>query len=93
MKDIQISQDSDGEKEKVSKLFHNSEVKFKRDKNFNEGLIQMPLDEDREVVIKKDFVMAVINLEVMSEVNIPVVSVCVVREKDFVKFVDDFVEN
>jgi hypothetical protein len=80
MRDVQIQQD--GISLVMSKLFYRSELNFLPDRNSANSLFTMPLDE---VVISSDFILAVINLEVLTEVNIPVVNVALIRENYFLK--------
>ncbi len=79
MQDVKIQQD--GIDLAMSKLFYQSEFNFLPDSSSTDSLFDYPLTD--EILIKSDFLLAVINLEVLTEVNIPVIKVALVREKDF----------
>jgi hypothetical protein len=81
MQDVKIQQD--GIDLAMSKLFYHSEFNFLPDNSSSDSLFDLPSTE--EVQIKSDFLMAVINLEVLTEVNIPIIKVSLIREKDFFK--------
>lgn len=54
--------------------------------NLTESIFSVPFNVDNDILISKPFFIAIINLELLSELNIPVVSVSVIRETDFLKF-------
>ena len=48
------------------------------------GIVNISPDERNDVVIKSDFLVAIINLEILSDFQIPVISAFIVRKNDFI---------
>lgn len=56
--------------------------------NFNHSPDHLVFEHNpnsQDVVIKKDFVVALINYEILSELHIPVISTFVVRKENFIQ--------
>ncbi len=86
MNDIKISQDEVIYSAK--ELLLSSEVNFTSDNSSVQNrvsLFTVPVDTEQDVLINKPFIMAIIQLELLSELNIPNVSVSVIRKEDFIK--------
>jgi hypothetical protein len=79
--ELKIEQDD--KEVNISKFMQNNEICFKHDMtSVNEFYIP---DHGNDIIIEKDFLVALINYEIFQDVHIPVVSVFIVRKSDFQK--------
>jgi hypothetical protein len=80
---------------KVNDLFYNNEISFNYDhslineQNYINSIFSVPIDPHNDIIIKNSFLIAFVNLELLSDLNIPIVSVYLIREKDFLKWNKD----
>ena len=79
MKDLEIEMDDTSYA--ICKLFQNSEMHFGFESSENDFKYN-PSEED--IVIEKDFILAIINLEILTDLNLPFISVSVINRKDFI---------
>jgi hypothetical protein len=80
MKDLYIEQDENIYV--VSNLFQSTSVQLNMPTEINKNNFNIEPDDDN-IIINKAFIVAIINLEILTEFNIPIVSVSVITEKDF----------
>jgi hypothetical protein len=80
MNDIEISHEEDTKTE-VSKLFYQSNIQFV----YDTCLLSLTPDTS-DIVIHNDFFIGFIHLDLLSELNIPLIQASLVREKQFQKF-------
>jgi hypothetical protein len=80
MNDIEICNEEDTKAE-LSKLFYQSNSQFV----YDTCLLSLSPDTS-DIVINKDFFLGFIHLDLLSELNIPLIQASLVREKQFQKF-------
>jgi hypothetical protein len=68
---------------KVHKFFQSFSIKIGHDITYNRNFVLNP--SENEIVIKKDFVLALINLEVLSDLNIPSISFNIISRNNWKK--------
>lgn len=64
----------------ISKLFHSTQLNLHYDETRAFFDIK---PKNGEIVIRKDFIVALVNLEILSELNIPLISVSLVKKENF----------
>jgi hypothetical protein len=67
----------------VSKFSQNNQLAFTND---NRGCIINYPPSDEDIVIKKDFLMAIIHLEILCDLQIPVITAFIVRRNNFLNY-------
>jgi hypothetical protein len=70
-----------GERCMVNNLFYSNRIELKADSLS----ASFKVNTNQDVVVKDDYVLAVVNSDILTDMNIPVVSVTVVRETDFLR--------
>lgn len=86
MKDMQIYLEDT--LQNGSSIYFNNEYSFTAN-NHKESILKFKkeINEDEVVLdLENSFIFAVINLEVLQEISIPAISVCLVNENNFVKY-------
>jgi hypothetical protein len=81
MRDVQIEQNN--KKYAVSNLFQSTDINLNIPMELNKNNFSIDPDED-SIIIRQSFILALINLDILAEFNIPIVSVSVITEKDFI---------
>ena len=88
-KDLEQSYENDGYDEEVNKeltvhkIFQSFDIQIGHDVLYNKNFVFKPNEKD--VVIEKDFIFALINVEVLTDLNIPSVSLNVITQNDWKK--------
>jgi hypothetical protein len=82
MRDVAIENHS-GKSFSVSNLFQCTDICLNMPTELNRNNFTIDPDED-SIIIRKSFIIALINVDILTEFNIPIVSVSVVTEKDFI---------
>jgi hypothetical protein len=67
----------------VSNLFQSTTINLNIPTELNKNSFNVNPDKD-SIIITKSFIIAIINLDILSEFNIPIVSVSLVSERDFI---------
>jgi hypothetical protein len=85
MSDIQIN--IDGCTNLITQLFQGNEVTLASDPNFDFScnFSNLSTNSDEIVTIKNDFIFAIVNLEILTDFNMPVVSVSIINKDNFTK--------
>jgi hypothetical protein len=85
LSDINLENPNSGYSYIISKLFHSFEIELAGDPLENTIFKYSKNQSLDEIYIKKSFIIGVINLEILTEFNMPVVCVSVVKESEFNK--------
>lgn len=65
----------------VHKFFQSFSIKIGHDINYNKNFVFKP--DENEIIIQKDFIFALINLEVLSDLNIPSISFNIISKSNW----------
>jgi hypothetical protein len=70
----------------IEKFLYHNEVNLLADKTFirnNNDSLCVDYNESEDILITKDFIISVINSDILTDLNIPVISVSIIRKTDF----------
>jgi hypothetical protein len=84
LKDIsQISINKNSIEKDIEFLEQNIEIEMKGDNDYKNGLKLLPNEND--IVIKNSFLIAVINMDILSEFSIPTIFTTIVKKDSFIE--------
>lgn len=71
-------------------LFYSNEINFNFDNSVKsmdplDTIFSVGIDKENDIMIEKSFMIAFVNLDLLSEMNLPIVSVSIIREEHFLK--------
>lgn len=77
----------------IEKFLYYNELNFVYDKSFikkdkmSNSLDHLSIDfnPDEDILIKKDFIISVINSDILNDLNIPIMCVSIIRQSDFIQ--------
>ena len=83
----EIDINCDGEDYAIEKFCYLNEMNFQPDnyKYCQEDNFHVDYNESEDIFIDKDYIISVINSDILNDLNIPIVSVMVIRESDFLR--------
>jgi len=77
----------DGDDYAIEKFLYFNQLNFNADNLFTKNendFLSVDYNEAEDILIKKDFIISVINSDILTDLNIPVVSVSIIRTSEFI---------